>query len=526
MNAHLFNVHTTAGLDLMPAARTTPRQPSPLHLAPVETKTVALDFDGGRLSSDAGMLLLKDVDAQLGLTHDLAAVLSDSRDARRVQFTLHDLLQQRVFQITAGYEDANDSNTLRHDPIFKLLLDRLPETGLPLASQPTMSRFENGVSRTALYRMALVLMDQFVASYAQPPDVLVLDVDDTEDRVHGGQEQRRYDGYYGGYCFVPFHLYEGFSGRLITTILKAKRFTGAQMLAVLKRVVTRLRRAWPDTVLIFRGDSHFAYPEVMAWVEAQANLSYVTGLTSNTVLKQLAQEVVEQAKRAYVRWGRKATRFHSTYYQAGTWGRARRVVIKVEVSDQGVNTRFVVTDMEHARTQVLYRHIYCARGHMENKIKDHKLYLKSDRTSCQRFAANQFRLLLHSAAYVLLETLRREVLRTTPWASATMATIQVRVLKLGARVQEYQERITIALPSSCPVAAVLRRCFMLLACIRLTSQAQWAQSRAQVAHVPSERCWPEEAAKMTCAQSRPAGRLRRCQDYLKRVFADHHDPQM
>src|SRR2546425_2506750 len=345
--------------------------------------------------------------------------------------------------------------------------DRLPETGAPLASQPTISRFENRVSRTELYRMARVLVEQFIASYASPPTLIVLDVDDTEDRVHGQQEHARYDAYYGGYCFMPLHLYEGLSGRLMTTILKAKRFTGAQMLSVLKRLVKRLRHAWPETLIVFRGDSHFAYPEVMQWIEAQANLYYVTGLTSNGVLQKLAHEVVEQAKRAYGRDGGKVTRFHSTRYQAGTWSRSRRVVIKVEVSEQGVNTRFVVTDLEQARAKVLYRQIYCARGQAENEIKDHKRYLKSDRTSCHRFEANQFRLFLHSAAYVLLDTLRREVLKTTPWASATMETIQLRLLKLGARVQEFTERITISLPSSCPVAPVLRRSLTLLACVRL-----------------------------------------------------------
>src|SRR4029077_7721018 len=187
-----------------------------LHLAPVGNKAVDLDFDGGLLSSDAGLMLLKDPDEQLGLTRALAAVLKDPRDPRRVHFTLHDLLKQRVLQIAAGYEDANDANTLRHDPIFKLLLDRLPATGPPLASQPTLSRFENRVSRTALYRMALVLVDQFLASYSHPPKVIVLDVDDTEDRAPGRQEQARYDAYYGGYCFLPLHLYEGLSGRLIS----------------------------------------------------------------------------------------------------------------------------------------------------------------------------------------------------------------------------------------------------------------------------------------------------------------------
>ena len=244
-----------SGFDPMPADMVTQRQQAPLNLAPVGAKTVTLDFDGGRLSSDAGVVLLK-----------------DPRDPRRIAFTLEDLLKQRVYQIVAGYEDANDANTLRDDPIFKLLLDRLPETGSSLASQPTLSRFENRVSRPELYRMALELLHQFIASYTSVPKVIVLDVDDTEDPVHGGQEHARYDSYYGGYCFMPLHVYEGLSGRLITTILKAKRFTGAQMLAVLKRLVKRLRQVWPHTLLIVRGDSHFAYPEVMQWIEAQPSM--------------------------------------------------------------------------------------------------------------------------------------------------------------------------------------------------------------------------------------------------------------
>jgi hypothetical protein len=309
----------------------------------VGAKAVDLNFDGGRLSSDAGLVLLQAPDEQLGFTRALAAVLKDPRDPRRVDFTLHDLRKQRVLHIAAGYEDANEANALRHDPIFKRLLDRLPETGAPLASQPTLSRFENRVSRTELYRLAKGFMDQFIASDDQPPKRIVLDVDDTEDPAHGAQEQVRYDGYYGGYCFLPLHVYEGLSGRLITTIFQAKRLSGAQMLAVLKRLVQHLRHAWPATLSIMRGDSHFAYPEVMQWIEAQAHLHYVTGLTSNAVLQQLAHEVVEQAKRAYKRDGGKVTRFHSTRYQARTWSRSRRVVIKVEVSDQGVNTRCIVT---------------------------------------------------------------------------------------------------------------------------------------------------------------------------------------
>src|SRR2546423_10294321 len=236
MNVYSPKAYTIPGVGSMQAALTPPLHLAPLPLAPVEAKAVDLDFDGGRLSSDAGLVLLKDPDEHLGLTHNLAAVLSDARDPRRVHFTHHDLLKQRVFYIAAGYEDANDANTLRHDPIFKLLLDRLPETGPPLASQPTISRFENRVSRTELYRLALVFLDQFVAAYDRPPQLIVLDFDDTEDPAHGEQEQVRYNGYYGGHCFFPPHGYEGRSGRLITTIFKAKRFSGTQMLAGLQRL--------------------------------------------------------------------------------------------------------------------------------------------------------------------------------------------------------------------------------------------------------------------------------------------------
>ncbi len=226
---------------------------------------------------------------------------------------------------------------------------------------------------------------------------------------------------------------------------------------MLTRLGKRLRQAWPDTLLLFRGDSHFASPEVRQWIETQAHLNSVTGLTSNAVLPPLARDVVEQAKRAYERAGGKITRFHSTRYQAGTWSRSRRVVITVEVSAQGVNTRFVVTDMEQARTQGLYQHMYCARGQAENESKDHQRSLQSDRTSCHRFEANQFRLFMHSAAYVFLDTLRREVCKTAPWACATMETLQLHVRKLGARVQEWTDRLTISLPSSCPVAPLVRR---------------------------------------------------------------------
>ena len=434
-----------------------------LRIDAIDHKLVLLDFQAGRLSSDAGLLLLKQVDGHLGLTQALASVLPDQRDAKRTRHSRTDLLRQRVFQIAAGYEDQDDSDSLRRDPIFKLLLGRAPETGADLASQPTMSRFENGVGSQALYQMAEVFVEQFIRSYDQAPEVIVLDFDDTADLAHGEQEQARFNAHVGDTCFMPLHVYEGLSGRLILTLLKPSLLKGIEILPIVRRLVSRLRQVWPGTEIIFRGDSHFTYPEVMAYLEAQPRMHYVTGLASNSVLKRLSSEIEAEARRHFARGDRaKVLRFHSVFYKAGTWPHPRRVIVKVEVTDKGVNTRFIVTDLVRAPAQRLYQRVYCARGQMENYIKDHKLALKSDRTSCHRFLANQFRLLLHSAAYVLLWALRAEVLGCSSWSRVRFETLQVRLLKLGACVKEEADHIGVSLPFSCPVQAVLRRSFTLL----------------------------------------------------------------
>jgi hypothetical protein len=233
-----------------------------------------------------------------------------------------------------------------------------------------------------------------------------------------------------------------------------------------------LRQAWPQTQLLFRGDSHFAYAEVMAYIDTEPNLCYVTGIQSNSVLKRLAADIVEQTQRLYRHRKHvegeavKVTRFHSLPYQAGRWKRPRRVVIKVEVSAQGTNTRFVVSDLDQVRAERLYRTLYCDRGRMELYIKDHKTYLRSDRMSCPRFEANQFRLWLHSAAYVLLESLRREVLAQTGYAHATVERLRLSLIKVAARVREMKTRIRVHLPRSCVSEPVLRRSFGILALLR------------------------------------------------------------
>ena len=438
-----------------------------ISIGDLEDKSLILNFEGGNISSDAGALLLKEVEEQIGLIRAIAGVIPDNRDARYVRHTLTDLLIQRVAQIACGYEDANDCNDLRNDPIFKMLAGRYPEIGDALASQPTMSRFENTISRTTLYRIAIVFADVFIASYDTPPSVIVIDFDDTEDKVHGNQQQSLFNGYYGNYCFMPLHVYEGLSGKLITTILKpGKRSDGQEMHSIVKRIVDYLRDKWPETLIIFRGDGHFSYPEVMDYIEETDDAKYVVGLSTNSRLLKDADATIKRAVKMYEESGNKVVLFHSFYYQAGSWNNPRRVVVKVEVSELGKNIRFIVTDMEAAKATVLYKEIYCARGEDELYIKDHKLYLKSDRTSCHKFEANQFRLFLHSAAYVLIHTLKTEILGETSFAKANFDTIQLNILKVGARVRELKTRIKIELPTSFPLKNTIIRSFQIFNCLR------------------------------------------------------------
>ncbi len=438
-----------------------------VKLSAIEDKAVILNFEGVSQSADAGILLMREIEEQIGHIRAMAGVITKQRDARYITHTLTDLLIQRIGQICCGYEDANDCDKLRDDPVFKILAGRYPEIGEALASQPTMSRFENRVSRTALYRLALIFADVFAASYNSPPPVIIIDFDDTESKVHGDQLLSLFNGYYGDYCYMPLHVYEGLSGKLITAILKpGKRSDGKQMFSIVKRVVRYLHERWPHTLIIFRGDSHFAYPEVMDYIENADMTMYVVGLSTNSVLKKEAGPHIDRAKTEYEKSKEKVTLFHSFHYQAGTWSDPRRVVAKVEISEQGENIRFIVSDMRQAKAAVLYKEIYCARGEDVLYIKDHKLYLKSDRTSCHRFEANQFRLFLHSAAYVFMHTLKTEILGDTFLNNATFETIRKEVLKVTAQVRVLKTRIKIELAPAFPLKDLLIRSFGMFEMLR------------------------------------------------------------
>lgn len=436
----------------MQKKRTFSKDSTTLSLFEMDNKAVDLAFTGGDVSSDGGLLLLREVENQVGIIKAFAEAIEDDRDPRYVKHALAELALQRVGQIACGYEDADDADTLRDDPIFKMFAGRMPESAEALASQPTHSRFENAISRKSLYKLAEMFCDNFIRSYEKAPEMIVLDFDDTEDPVHGAQQLALFNGHYGGYCFLPLHVYEGISGKLVATILRpGKRATGKGYLSFVKRIVTKLRQAWPDTLIVVRGDSHFATPEIFDWIDKQPHVHFVLGLTSNAVLRRLADSTLRRAKKTYEIAQRPVRFFRKVRYQAASWSKTCCVVIKVEYSHLGENIRFVVTDCKDADARTLYQEIYCKRGKAELCIKEHKLELKSDRTSCQRFLANQFRLFLHSAAYVLLHAFRANILQNTQWAKATIKTIQLRLLKIAARVSEFKTRIKVEFPASCPV---------------------------------------------------------------------------
>jgi len=436
-------------------------------LAPLKGKTVSVSFTGSDISSDGGLLLLRECDHQIGIIDGISKCLNDDRHPSYVRHSFKELLTQRVFQIAAGYEDADDCDSLRGDDILKICSGKLPG-GADLASQPTMSRFENAVGNKELYGIAEAFLNHFIRSYDQEPPVIILDADDTNSTTYGGQQLSVFNDYYGDYCLMPLHIYEGHSGKLITTILKpGSRSKSVNVFGILGRIVQRLRRVWKHTTIIIRGDSHFCSHQLMDWcVQQKDNVHFLTGLTGNIALNRLAATIIKTTQSHYQQNQKPVKRYHSFEYKAGSWTNFQRVIVKVEVSAKGTNVRYVVTDIRNVRTQQLYENGYCARGAMELRIKEHKLYLKSDRMSCTKFKANQLRLFLHSAAYVLLHTLQTQMLQGTEYATATFKTIREKIIKVAAYVREIKTTIKIEFPASCPQKSVISKCLGLFEAIR------------------------------------------------------------
>jgi len=413
----------------------------------VKKRAFSASFTGGEVTSDGGITLLRQTDRRLGLTKALAKVLPDPRDPERIEHPLLSLVRQRLYGLAQGYEDLNDHDTLRHDLAWQSAVER----DTALASSPTLCRLENRADRSVAWAAHEVIVDQFIASFAEPPTELILDFDATDDRVHGQQEGRFFHGYYGGYCFLPLYVFCG--EQLLVSYLRPANIDAARHAwAVLKLLVVRLRRAWPKVNIIFRGDSGFCRWRLLRWCDAH-RVGYVVGLAKNARVLGLAKTFMEQAQRDFTSQQHKQRLFGEVKYAADTWDKERRVLVKAEHTDKGSNPRFVVTNLE-CEAQKLYDEVFCARGEMENRIKEQQLGLFADRTSCHGWWANQFRLLLSSCAYVLMERLRALGLAGTELARAQASTIRLKLLKIGAVVLRNTRKVRLLLSSSCPYQGI------------------------------------------------------------------------
>lgn len=406
-------------------------------------RVIETGFDGGDITSDGGVLLLQKADRYLGLCEAVAAVLGDSRRVASCDHDSLSLLRQRVFGLVLGYEDLNDHDSLRDDLALQTALGR----DQVLASSSTLCRWENRADRESAVGIHEVMVDQFIRSFDRAPRRLILDFDATDDRIHGNQEGRFFHGYYDHYCYLPLYVFCG--SQLLVGYLRPSKIDGAKHAwAILALLVKRLRQVWPKVKITFRGDSGFCRWKMLSWCERN-RVDYIVGIAKNDRLEGLSADSMKEARQFYYQYGRKVRWFTEFIYGARSWNRKRRVIAKVEYGAKGGNPRYIVTNLK-GQAKYLYDKLYCARGDMENRIKEQQLDLYADRTSCHRWWPNQFRLLLSSLAYVLLESIRRLALRDTPMANAYVGTIRLKLLKIGAVIIRNTRRIRFMMSSSYP----------------------------------------------------------------------------
>ena len=409
----------------------------------LKRRKVQAEFSGGDITSDGGALLLRQVDKRLGLMEAIDRVIHDPRDPRYIEHSQLSLLRQRVYGLCLGYEDLNDHHSLRGDPAIQTAVDR---TSI-LASASTLCRLENRANRQIAVRLHEVIVDQFIDTYTTPPEELILDFDATDDPVHGRQEGRFFHGYYDHYCFLPLYVFCG--DQLLVSYLRESRKDGAKHAwAILALLVKRFREVWPDVRIIFRGDSGFCRDRMLRWCDRH-DIGYIVGIIRNARLERRIEQPMQWVEEMAERAGCKQREFYQFNYAADSWKAPRRVIAKLEVTEYGRNPRFIVTNLQGDK-QALYDDVYCARGEMENRIKEQQLGLFADRTSAHEWWANQFRLLLSSLAYVLMEAVRRIGLKGTELARAQMTTIRTKLLKIGAIILSNTRRIRFLMSSSYP----------------------------------------------------------------------------
>lgn len=407
----------------------------------ISRRRIELNFNGGDITGDAGLLLLRQADRKLGLLERIAPLLPDDRDPERIEHSTLELLRQRVYEIVQGNEDLNDHQHRRVDPALQTALNRTDAA----ASAPTLCRFEQRATAKLTWKVQAEFVRQFVASHVTPPAELILDFDASDVPLHGDQEERFFHGYYDNYCYLPLYVFCG--DQLLVSYLRPSKLDAAKHAgAILKWLVQQLRATWPNVRIIFRGDSGFCRRRILHWCERNA-VDYVVGLARNARLKAMAATWMEQAETGFSESGMKQRIFGHFEYAAKTWNHPRRVIAKAEYTALGSNPRFILTTLT-GDPQCLYDRLYCARGEMENRIKECQLGLFGTRLSSHRFVVNQFRLLLASMAYILLERLRTLGLAGTALANAQAQTLRGKLLKVGAIIIRNTRRIRFFLSNS------------------------------------------------------------------------------
>jgi hypothetical protein len=423
-------------------------------------KPVIVGFDAPEISSDGGFLLLRELDDALGLTAGFAAYLPDDRDPVRVVHDRHEQARQRIFQIAQGYEDCNDADRLRHDPLLKAVSDRLPQDPTGLSSQPTLSRFENAVNRRSLGRLVRWFERTYIDTLAQDKDVVILDIDATDDPTHGQQQLTFFHGYYDHYMYHPLMVYDGETGDLITVILRpGNRHASRGALGTLRRLIRKIRKRCPQAAIVVRGDSGFCVPKMLRGLErldaTLGNVDYLLGIAKNSRLGRALEPTMAEVRERQ-QGTQKEVRYTGFSYAARSWDRSRWVIGKAEVSWKGDNPRYVITTLRGFEPEAIYR-AYCERGRCENWIKDFKNALKADRLSCSSFAANFLRLLLHAVAYRLMHTLRRLIApHSEKLGKAQFDTLRLNLLRVAVQVTESVRRIVVRLPRAFPEAPLFR----------------------------------------------------------------------
>ena len=423
-------------------------------LSPISGKSLTATFDAGRLSSDGGLIVLREIAVRLGLAGAIAGPICDDRDPARVAHSYADMVTARMAMIAAGYEDCDDIDALRTDPALKIACGRAPESGADLMSQPTLSRLENTPGWRTLARIGLNLIDLYCRSFVRVPSAIVLDIDDTDDPVHGQQQLALFNAHYDCTCFQPIHVFDGLSGKPVLSLLRpGKRPSGEEVAKVLRHLIRRIRRHWPKVAITVRADSHYCSEPALMLLE-RLGCKYIIGFAINAKLSVIAAPWREQCAMRRSRTRPTVRRFHQMPYRAQLWSRSRKVIARVEATSMGSDARFIVTNLD-GRGKTLYQKVFCARGNAENLIKDMKRFTRSDKTACSRWQANQFRLFLHQGAYWLLHRLRGAAPKRSRWRGATFETIRRTFVKIAVRVTELRGRIKLAFPASCPQAAIL-----------------------------------------------------------------------